>query len=718
MSATVKATCPGCRSPLAIPAGMLGQAVRCTKCGAVVRTKPKAPPPAPAAAPTPTPFPAAPTAPAAPQPVPVPDVYYAPPAVPYPMPAPVPPPSASEELAFAPSEATRGYAKRGPYRKPGGGGRRLVGAAALLVVAGGLVAAGVLGAKHLPRLLEEAKQVPEAGKEEKPAAAQPAATTAPFPRRLLFIHASNYLYLNPLTGAPAVGNARPVDRTRAQARRLALDWRVPDDQFYLVSDTDAKADARPPMKPVLLGAFDQFFKTSRPQDRIAVYFGGHVLSKKTDAGEAVYLVPLEGDPDDDATLIPLADIYAGLAACPAAQKVVIWDVCRFNPDRGRQRPGSAPMPEAVATALAAAPPGVQVVLTCGAGQNALEFTNLAADGPSKPTVAGSNFLEALAAVGRKRATAKPAAPADPLPIDEWAAALGKRVAEVAVAADGKPDQTLAVSGAPPENPAAYNPAEPPAARFELPLAPKGADPAQVAKVVAEFSLPGIKTDDDPGGVAGFPYPAEVLAPYAEDVPLAKIKDPANAEKYEFRVKVVEALEAIRSVWGKDGKPQLRDEFVGETNDAVKAEVTREQKAFPAEATPRIELAVRLLEGVEAGRAEQPKRWQAHFDYALAQGRARLAFLHEYNLALGNIKTDVLPARDPKLGHDGYKLVAAATLKAKDAKKLAEEANEVFDRLVAEHPGTPWAVQAKRDRALNLGLAWQPFNSKAAASKDE
>ena len=46
MDGTVRATCPGCRSPLRIPAQWVGQAVRCKKCGAVVRSKPKADAPA------------------------------------------------------------------------------------------------------------------------------------------------------------------------------------------------------------------------------------------------------------------------------------------------------------------------------------------------------------------------------------------------------------------------------------------------------------------------------------------------------------------------------------------------------------------------------------------------------------------------------------------------------------------------------------------------
>ena len=73
MEATVRATCPQCKTALRIPAQWVGQAVKCKKCGAMVRTKGKAEDDtpgnqgtAPHSAAT-TPPPAAP-APAAPQP--------------------------------------------------------------------------------------------------------------------------------------------------------------------------------------------------------------------------------------------------------------------------------------------------------------------------------------------------------------------------------------------------------------------------------------------------------------------------------------------------------------------------------------------------------------------------------------------------------------------------------------------------------------------------
>src|SRR5205823_1876235 len=172
-----------------------------------------------------------------------------------------------------------------------------------------------------------------------PTPKQPAASSPGFPRRLLFVQISNYAFLNPVTGAP--GN---VDRSKSLATGVAFEWRVPTDrdnnQLYLVSDTLLPSERHLPVKSVLKGAYEKFFETSRAQDRIVVYFGGHALEKD---GKA-YLVPIEGDPDDESTLLPLDDFYAKLKDCPATQKVVIWDVCRRNPQRGNPiRPGSEPM---------------------------------------------------------------------------------------------------------------------------------------------------------------------------------------------------------------------------------------------------------------------------------------------------------------------------------------------------------------------------------------
>ncbi|MBY0514712.1 MAG: caspase family protein, partial [Gemmataceae bacterium] len=549
------------------------------------------------------------------------------------------------------------------------------------------------------------------------------------PRRMLFVHISHYMYLNPLTYSERTG----FDRTRAAADRLAYEWHVPNDakgtngQLFYLSDT-ARNNPVLPLKPVVVGAFEKFFETSRAQDRIIVYFGGHAAEKD---GKA-YLVPAEGDLEDVATLIPVADIYAKLGECPATQKVVIWDVCRFNPERGRSRPGSEPMTEKLAEALSAAPPGVQVVLTCQPGENALEFFTLLPDGGAKRSenVSGSSFLEAVRYVGEKnKLPSKDASPAEPFPVEDWVKAVDDRLNRVSTVASGqfvgeKLKQSVKLAGSMPEAQTAYNSAEAPAARFEFPKADSGATASEVAEIFDELQLPQIDAEggkdgarDDVRADALIPFRADQLADFKDDVPRAEVTKPENREKYLFRVTVIEAFAMINDLWGGgNGGPRIEREFkpaAGSTmaTEAVKKEIEKYQD-FPATAGTKLESMLTRLEAVEGMRAAQPKRWQAHYDYAVAQVKARLAFLDEYNARLGNVRTDVLPELDPKKGQDGYRLVSSETIKSKKAKEYADDAKERFDKIIADYKGTPWAIQARRDKTFAMGLVWQPFSSGA------
>lgn len=741
MEATIRAVCPSCRSPLRIPARWVGKSVKCKKCGAVVRARAKHPgtgmaEAAPAdgtaaqgfpvpvvggtgTAPVPQPVPfeldddPEPYPPVA-QPIPYPYPYAAPPAyapaADYPYPAPPVIEVEPETLPFAPSEHTQAYQGRGRYRQGQRGGGRWAWAVLGLMLAAGLVTAGVLGAERIRTFLDTLGNDPPDQTQTTPPPAPPAVRpstvtgSAAFPRRLLFIHVSKYVYLNPLTGTQPDG---------AAARRLAYEWRVPtekdNNQLFILSDTAPPPNDTPPMRSVIVGAYEKFFETSRPQDRIAVYFGGHVLEKD---GKA-FLVPVEGDPEDPATLIPLDEFYAKLAACKATQKVVLWDVCRFNFQRGRQRPGSEPMSEKLAQALAVAPAGVQVVIACQPGENALEFNGIQVDN-TRPS--GSNFLEAARVVAEKNLVPqKNPTAADPLPAAAWAEAIGKRVEEVATTVSAEAGmelrQTVKITGAAPGSLVAIDEKEKPAARFELPPAPRGASVAEIEAVKKEFNLPAIFDQGNDSGFGAVPFPANVMRDYAPDVSLEAIKK--DPEKYRFRVTVLNAFKMMNDLWDPTGRGDLkfRKEFTDKTSDAVKKQILQEQE-FPAKVIPRLEILIAELKEIAPLKADEPKRWQAHYDYALGQAKARLAFMQEYNLLLGNIRTDSLPELDPKKGHDGYKLVTAETMKSKkDVQTLADEAREHFTTVITAYKGTPWAVQAKRDRAFALGLAWQPFSSK-------
>lgn len=642
--------------------------------------------------------------------------------------APVPP---SNEFKMDSQEAPAPRTGRGrPYRRSKGTSK-FVWIGVCFVLTAGLVAGGIFAMKYAGDKVGSTETAdgkdgkdgkgttePKDGKGTTPGGGtNPKAANNGFPRRLLFISITKYMYLNPLTqaqqGAP--------DRTKPAALRLAFDWRVPTDpnnnQVFVLSDTVTGAENRLPMKNVLEGTYAEFFKTSRAQDRIVVYFGGHAIEKD---GKA-YIAPMEAELDGEDwqnSVIALDTFYAEMQKCKAAQKVVIWDVCRFNPEKGRVRPGSEPMTEALHKALSAPPAGVQALVTCKPGENALEFTALRPDGFAGQVYSGSSFLESMKFVAEPRNARMPKTtptPADPLPVAVWAEAISKRTTEMSAMAEksgsgGK--QTVALAGTAPANLPAPNPAEAVAARFEMPQAPKGASPLEIKNVEREFNLPPMKPGLGEIGLADFPFPADVMKPYEDkDAPsidtILKEK-----EKYPLRAAVVEALQKVRDKWTPGtGITRIRNSVEGPINDKLKNEIKKEQEDW-ALGIIELELKLTTLEGVAAMRESEGKRWQAHYDFALASVKARLAYMNEYNKLLGNLITETLPTLDPKLGHDGYTLIAAEELKSgKDVKKMATEAQALFQKITVDYKGTPWAIQAKQEKSVQIGLNWKPASLK-------
>ena len=259
----------------------------------------------------------------------------------------------------------------------------------------------------------------------------------------------------------------------------------------------------------------------------------------------------------------------------------------------------------------------------------------------------------------------------------------------------------------------------PVAAFPPALAP----PADMTALARECALPPTRPGDEVFRVDRVPFLAAALKPYAEDVPVD-----ADPRRYPLRAKVLAAFDVTWQVWATTPDlpvPKIRNLVVGKKKPpdvfltrvagpitAAFKEDVRAYQVFPAVALVKLEAAVVELEAVAALRAKEPKRWQAHYDYALAQCHARTVFLNEYDLALGYVLRDELPDLDAKKGQDGWRLVPAEKmLSKKDVKAMAEAARERFEKVAADHPGTPWAALAAREMAAPPGLKWEPTSSK-------
>jgi hypothetical protein len=711
MSTLLRANCPGCRNTLRIPEAWANQPVKCQKCGTVVRTTTMIPQAVAATPVTYSPTPSyvpAPT-PVAYQPEPM---AYSPPGVAF-------EPTTSGGMAFVPSETTRKYSGQKSNR-----GLYIVFTLLLLLTGGGVTAFFKQDEIRLALAkLTDKNQQSTLTTEPKTTTVTPATgtTSSPFataskrfPRRMLFMSVTKYLYCNTLHA----GNTSNPDMVSIAARRLAYQWKVPmekdNEQLFIVQDAGAKA--RPMLKPTIEEAVKEFCETSRAQDRVWIYFGGHAVI----VGDKPYLVPVDGDLTEPETLIPLAEFWAKIQACPAQEKVVVFDVCRLNESGDKLRPGSDVMPEALEKALLDGPKDTQILLTASAGKNALEYRNSPTDADF---VGGSLFLSSLidAAATGKVKTPKELAPEEPLPVTVWQDAAKATMTKVA-GSTGKDDPTLKARPATPNPTVAYNPEEAPAKRFELTPAPKGLSSKALAAIIDPIDkIPPYKGQvSAEDAVANlFPFTEAIMKDYKPDgVSIEEIKK--DAEKYPVRKAAIESLELIVKVW-KSSESQssgLITEISTDATDTFKKFIQQEQET-PARITEELETKITIIEKLmDKLDEEQSRYWQVMYLYALAQLKARLAFMSEYNLALGSIRTDNIPKIDEGKGQAGLVLVSTEKMKSKkDVKELAESANELFNRIAKEHKGTPWAIESKRYRVIALGLEWRPYTKGKSANLD-
>jgi hypothetical protein len=507
------------------------------------------------------------------------------------------------------------------------------------------------------------------------------------PRRVLAITISNYLYFNPVSYGPRGRDAHSL------VTKLARGLEVQPTQVFELSDAAPNPPGpRPPLKPVVLKAMEDFAATSRAQDRIVLLFTGHAVDID---GEA-FLVPLDGEPGVKETLIPLARIFELLATCKARQKILILDVCRFDPARGSERPSSGAMTEAFEAVLAKPPAGVQVWSACSAGEYSYEENGLFNSG-----LFASALVDGLTPGTRDRRLELPARPRtiDSIPIAAIRAKVGRWTATDANTYM-KRKQTPQLHGSENEAGAVYNPAESAAVAVQFPKVDSDffAPREMIQAILRETSqIPPVKAP-----AAGMqPLRAETFPAFTTKVmkEYAVVASPLQAAVKKAIAALVEHQGAFQDTFANRNIAQLK----------VEAKAKQEKLAATQD-----ELAAALAElnGVAEDRKNEPsKRWQAMYDYVKARLLMRLAYVFEYQYMLAEIRTDSLPELQPN--HIGWRLASREKMQCKgdpgkEAKDRARQARDLLDAIARDHKGTPYEILAKREMVTALGLEWQPL----------
>lgn len=107
--------------------------------------------------------------------------------------------------------------------------------------------------------------------------------------------------------------------------------------------------------------------------------------------------------------------------------------------------------------------------------------------------------------------------------------------------------------------------------------------------------------------------------------------------------------------------------------------------------------------------ETSRRWQAHYDLIRGRLLAMRIRCNEFNSICAQFLKDQPKFKNP--GSNTWKLVPSEELHARDpqAKAVAAEARRLLQRVVDEHPGTPWALLAQRELKDPFGFQWVEAN---------
>jgi hypothetical protein len=123
---------------------------------------------------------------------------------------------------------------------------------------------------------------------------------------------------------------------------------------------------------------------------------------------------------------------------------------------------------------------------------------------------------------------------------------------------------------------------------------------------------------------------------------------------------------------------------------------------------------RLYEMLKVGEESRPDevslRWQAGFDLAMGRAIAAKVRATSYNAMLALIKTKLKfdPPKNKKTPQNNtWVLVPADVVQTgSHDTKLLEKASNYLNRVVEDHPGTPWALLAQRELETPIGWKWE------------
>jgi hypothetical protein len=196
------------------------------------------------------------------------------------------------------------------------------------------------------------------------------------------------------------------------------------------------------------------------------------------------------------------------------------------------------------------------------------------------------------------------------------------------------------------------------------------------------------------------WPAQVMRQYAPDY------RPGNEYRKQVQTNLAkQSLIAAAQLAVNERVPVPQLSFQANNDNILREQITEAQKPL---AVLDYFLA-RVHEALEAGEKHRDKldtdRWRAQYDLAMGRVLAMRVRAFGYNAVLAEMKSN--PRRFEKAGSNQWNLDPSDKIEGgANIRKMHDKALVYLNRVIDEHPDTPWAFLAKMELSDPLGWQWR------------
>lgn len=196
------------------------------------------------------------------------------------------------------------------------------------------------------------------------------------------------------------------------------------------------------------------------------------------------------------------------------------------------------------------------------------------------------------------------------------------------------------------------------------------------------------------------FDLESLRHYQPDyLSLAKYQNIVSGNKALKSLVKASLIKRVRKI------PQPETEFRADTEKYLRSEITEAQKPLAELDYGLREMLQELGKGSKDREKVTSPRWQAGYDLAMGRVLAMHVRTYGYNVLLAEMKTSPKPFTNKK--NNTWNLRPASKIEGQQKFiKMAETARMYLNRVVKDHPETPWAFLAEAELRYPMGWKWK------------